>query len=213
MAQGEGKIVADGNIKTSFLNQADVRAKGDVSVTTSILHSRVESYGSIICNQWKGNVCGGSISAVKGIDVNEIGNQMNTPTNVYIGVSQSVIEQEKTSRRQKNEANDQLQKLGKLLRRLVDKEKEGPLTSQEKSTKERIRKSFTEVYEALNEAGSTLEELEEAVSSNENAKVIIRKHVFPMTDFHFGKYRRRVAKGYQGVVFFLENSEIKFESL
>lgn len=211
LAQGEGMIQAEGDVHTSFINQANVFAAGDVIVSTSILHSRIESYGAIVCNQRKGNVCGGSLSAVRGIDVNEIGNQMNTPTEIYLGVSQRLLEREAYFKKQQEAANDQLNKNGKLLKKLIDKEKNSLLSEQERALKKRIRKSFALSYEQLNEAASALDDLENSLNKNDQAKVAIRKQVFPMTDLYFGKYRRRITRAHQGVIFYLNQSEITFE--
>ncbi|SER56222.1 DUF342 domain-containing protein [Salisediminibacterium halotolerans] len=211
VAQGDGAIEAEGEVRTSFINQANVFAAGDITVSTSILHSHIEAHGAIICNERKGNVCGGKLAAVKGVDVNEIGNQMNTPTEIYIGVSKRLLEREEHLRQQKARANDELNKNGKLLKKIIDKEKHQPLSDKERTTKKRIRRSFSNTYEQLNEAAGALDAVQRSLQLNEQAKIAIRRQVFPMTDLYFGKYRRRITSTHQGVIFYLHQSEITFE--
>lgn len=213
VAQGGGQIRAEGEVISSFLNQANVKAGGDVTVTKSILHSKVESDAAVKCYDWNGSICGGSVSAVSGLDANEIGNEMNTPTSIYIGVSQSILEKEKKNKVIKAEAEDNLQKLGVLLKKIVTKEKQSALTPQEKVTKLRIRKSFAEAHEKLNEAQAALEIIADSLESDEPGKVKVRRTIYPQVDLHFGKYRKRITTKHKGVVFSLDKSEIKFEPL
>ncbi|AOM83160.1 DUF342 domain-containing protein [Salisediminibacterium beveridgei] len=213
VAQGGGLIAAESELVTSFLNQANVKAGGNVTVTKSILHSKVETDGVLNCFDRNGSICGGSVSAVAGLDANEIGNEMNTPTSVYVGVSQSILEKEKANKKLKAEAEDNLQKLGVLLKKLVNKEKENALSAQEKVTKLRIRKSFAEAHENLNIAQSGLDSVSEIIEAVDPIKVKVRKTVYPQVDIHFGKYRKRITTKHKGVSFFLDKSEIRFEPL
>lgn len=213
VAQGGGLIRAEGEVISSFLNQATIQAGGDVTVTKSILHSNVETDASVKCYDRNGSICGGSVSAVRGLDANEIGNEMNTPTSIYIGVSQSILEKEKKYKAMKAEAEDSLQKLGVLLKKIVTKEKQAALSPQEKVTKFRIRKSFAEAHENLNEALAALETISDFLEADEPGKVKVRRTIYPQVDLHFGKYRKRITTKHKGVIFSLDKSEIKFEPL
>lgn len=213
VAQGGGLIHAEAEVVSSFLNQANIKAGGDVTVAKSILHSKVETDGALNCFDRKRSICGGSVSAVTGLDANEIGNEMNTPTSIYVGVSQSILEKEKKNKALKAEAEDNLQKLGVLLKKLLDKEKQSGLSPQEKVTKLRIRKSFAEAHEMLNSAQSGLESIGDAIETDEPVKVKVRRTIYPQVDIHFGKYRKRITTKHKGVVFSLDKSEIRFEPL
>ncbi|MGJ9381436.1 DUF342 domain-containing protein [Salipaludibacillus sp. CF4.18] len=213
VAQGKGLIDAQGEIKTSFLNQANIRAKGDIHVSKSILHSKVETQGRLFCNQGKGNIVGGSISAGVEIVVNELGNHMSTPTELYIGLSESIVTAEKKYKIQLKEARDDVQKLGVLLKRIVTKEAEGTLNAQEKIMKLRIRNSLFESNKLMQEASEQLGELEEFFASQEDVKVKIQRTIYPNTVLNFGKYKRKIISKHDHVLFRIEKSEIKFETL
>lgn len=213
VAQGGGLIASEAELVTSFLNQANVKAGGNVTVAKSILHSKVETDGALYCFDRNGSICGGSVSAVAGLDANEIGNEMNTPTSVFVGVSQSILEKEKSNKKLKAEAEDNLQKLGTLLKKLVNKEKQSSLSPQEKVTKLRIRKSFAEAHENLNKAQAGLDSISEVIEAVDPVKVKVRKTIYPQVDIHFGKYRKRITTKHKGVAFFLDKSEIRFEPL
>ncbi|WP_158282205.1 DUF342 domain-containing protein [Salipaludibacillus keqinensis] len=213
VAQGNGRIEAKGDVQAGFLNQANIVAGGNVNVSKSILHSEVDAKGCVICKQGRGNIVGGMVSSGKGMEVNEVGNQMNTPTTLFLGISQHFVASEKKYKKELNEAQADLQKLGLLLKRLVDKEKNSSLTPKEKVMKLRIRNSLVETHNLLNRAKDQLIDLHDLFENQEEATIRVYKMVYPNADLHFGKYRRKITSPHEHVVFRMERSEIKFESL
>ncbi|MCR6111094.1 DUF342 domain-containing protein [Bacillus sp. A301a_S52] len=213
VAQGGGIISAEGDVETSFLNQANIEAGGDVKVTKSILHSTVKAQGFVYCNQNRGNIVGGSISSGKGIEVNEVGNHMNTPTTLFLGVSEEAVASESKYKTQMLKAQENTQKLGVLLKNIVDKEKISPLTAKEKVMKLKIKNSLMDANKELNSAKDKLDEIKELFENQDQAEIRIIKAIHANTDLHFGKYRRKIVTTHEHVLFKLDRSEISFEPL
>lgn len=86
-----GKLEAKGDIVTKFIENATVKAGGNVR-SGSILHSEIEAGDAILCEGRKSFVVGGSLSALNLIDSKTIGNRMGTITNIKLGADPAVLE-------------------------------------------------------------------------------------------------------------------------
>ncbi|MDQ0253687.1 uncharacterized protein (DUF342 family) [Evansella vedderi] len=213
VAQGKGSIKAKGNLHTSFINQGNIQVDGDLNVNQSILHSQIDALGYVYCKGGRGNIVGGNISAGQGIEVNEAGNSMNTPTVFYVGVSQQVIEKERDYKKSILESESELQKLSLLFDTIKKKEQLGALSQKERILKLRVRHTIEETTALMENKKEKLLDLHDLLDSQPNAAIKIYKNVFPNTDIFFGKYRRKVLTNHQKIVFKLAKSEIRLEHL
>ncbi|SDY71119.1 hypothetical protein SAMN05421736_103102 [Evansella caseinilytica] len=213
VAQGKGMIKAGGDFHTSFINQGNVETGGSVFVHKSILHSQITAMGHIICKQGRGNIVGGNVSSSMGIEVNEIGNTMNSPTSLYLGISQKIIEEEKKYKSELTQMESELEKLKILLVKMLEKEKTASLEAKERVLKLRIRQSIQETENRLGELRDKLSDINDIFENQEEAKIQIYNAVHPNTDIYFGKYRRKIVTKYENVQFRLDRSEIVFEPI
>lgn len=213
VAQGKGEINARGDFYTTFVNQGNIKVAGDVHVTQSILHSEIDAQGYVYCNKGRGNIVGGNISAGKGIEVNDAGNEMNTQTFLYVGLSRQIIDNERDYKKELNEAQVELEKLEKLLSVIDQKEKNNSLSTQERVLKLRIKKTMEETINTIENCKDQLMDLHDIFENQHQAKIKIYKNIYPNCVIVFGKYRRRITSKHQYVEFKLENKEISFTSL
>lgn len=213
VGQGKGLVKAKGDLHTSFINQGIVEVEGDVHVTQSILHSEIQSEGGVYCHKGKGNIVGGSISAVKEIIAKEIGNSHNTQTALYLGVNQNLLTQNKLYGEKVKQLENELKKLNILLTNIQAKEQQTQLSPQEKIMKLRVRNTMQTMADDLIVANEKLEEIHEKFQEQTNSTVKIEKKVYPQVDIHFGKYKRKMITPHQYVKVYLDNSEIIVTSL
>ena len=88
MGAGEtGKIQAEGDVRSQFVENAEIKAGGDVVITQNISNCDILAGGSVVCTQGKGVVQGGTTRAVRGIEVNELGSELEVLTNVFLELS------------------------------------------------------------------------------------------------------------------------------
>ena len=78
------KIVAGGNLKCGFIQDATVGARRNVIVERYISNSNVSAGGIVELSKNEGLIRGGSIEAEKGIIVKEIGSDRNVRTELHI---------------------------------------------------------------------------------------------------------------------------------
>ncbi|MGG1661392.1 DUF342 domain-containing protein [Brevibacillus sp. NRS-1366] len=86
VAQDKGSIIAGQNIRTSFIQNANVTAGNQVIVSQSIMFSTVRAGKQIICKGAKGIIIGGVLQAGEKIAARIIGNTSATPTLLEVGV-------------------------------------------------------------------------------------------------------------------------------
>lgn len=91
---GRGTLTAGGDICAQFFESANVEAKGDV-IAGSVLHSNIISGGKVVVSGKKGFIVGGEVFCESSVEVNTIGNKMETQTSIKVGVKPELFEEMK----------------------------------------------------------------------------------------------------------------------
>jgi len=85
LGKREKMVRAGGTIAAKFLESACVNADGDIYVRGPVTRSKVVTRGRLILTTPKGRLAGGSVSAAKSIEVNELGSKGAVNTVVEVG--------------------------------------------------------------------------------------------------------------------------------
>ncbi len=213
VAQGKGLIKAHGDLHTSFINQGNIHVDGDVHVLQSILHSNVSAQKCVYCYRGRGNIVGGKVFAGKGIVVNEAGNSMSTPTTLFVGVNQHIIEKEAYFKLEIEKSKAELEKMNLLLQKISSQGSDQDLSPKLRIMKLRLRNTIRETETNLLDYIESLSESEEIFDEQLNATVKVKRTVYPNTSIHYGKYKRKIISKHQSVVFKFDKNEIIFDVL
>jgi len=92
IGSGEGEVRAGGNIIVRFIENARVHANGNILIGNDIVRSAVSANNRIIDTGGRGRIRGGSVSAGKVIEINEIGSPAGIVTHVSVGVDPELRE-------------------------------------------------------------------------------------------------------------------------
>jgi len=84
LGKGRAKILAGGNLKCGFIQDATIGVRKDVIVERYVLNSTVTAGGMIDVSQNEGLIRGGNVTSEKGITVNETGSSRNVYTELHI---------------------------------------------------------------------------------------------------------------------------------
>ena len=209
VGQNRSLVEAGGDIQTTFINEGHVIAEGSIEATQAILHSTCIAGQKIICTRGKGLLIGGSASARQSIHINEVGNDMQTETKLFIGLNQRDLERQKKLTADLKTAQEDFLKLGKLLKLLLEKEKQqGELLGREKLTKLKVQHSFQAIKQKMDELNELVKgnEVEE---SHDEGFILVSRTIYQNVDVHFGKYRKRILSKYTKPKIALINQEIK----
>ena len=88
----KGTLIANGNIISKFIENADVFAGGYVS-TNSIMHSNVSAQGDILVGGRRGFVSGGKLQSRTMISLKTVGSDMGTTTVLEVGIDPKITEE------------------------------------------------------------------------------------------------------------------------
>ncbi len=120
----KGRLVAGGDICAQFFESANVEAQGDV-LAGSILHSNISSGGRVVVSGRKGFIVGGEILCESYVEVNSIGNRMETQTMVKVGVKPELYEEMKSLVTFVTDINNQIDETSSYLNVYREKVKNG----------------------------------------------------------------------------------------
>lgn len=122
-----GEVSAKCSITSKFLQNCNAYAKESIT-TEAIINSVVDCDGTINCTKGKGTVVGGKITALSAIEADTIGSDVNTPTNINVGLSPTVISEKQKLEKEVKEVEDAKEDLHKNLVYLERCAKMGPLS-------------------------------------------------------------------------------------
>ncbi|WP_088105115.1 DUF342 domain-containing protein [Halalkalibacter urbisdiaboli] len=213
VGQNKSLIKAKGDLLTTFINEGHVEAGGAIEVVQAILHSTCSAGTSIICTRGKGNIVGGSLSANECIRAKNIGNDMQTKTSIFVGLSEHIVTRERTLKQDLLKSQEELTKLSQLLKVYVAKEQQqGPLQGREKILKLRVQHSFQTTKEVIDLTEEQLAELKDIQTDSNKGFIKVEQAVFPNVDVNFGKYRRKLVMRHDKARISIIDSEINIST-
>ncbi|MFS0672461.1 DUF342 domain-containing protein [Ornithinibacillus sp. 179-J 7C1 HS] len=204
----KGYIEAGESIQIGYINQGLVHAGKNIYVENSILHSECVAGSELVCQ--RGSIIGGQLSAGELIEVKNVGNYMNTKTELILGQSHKELVQIEELQRKKQEIQDTLEKLsiiGKKLSLTPNIESNPKMME----TLKRQKASYEKNKVLLDTIDEQLSEVTK--ESNENrAKLTVTGNLYGNTIVTFGKYKRVISTAYKQVEFELLRNEIFMRS-
>lgn len=172
-----GHVEAGGNVTARFIENAAVKAAGNVEVGEAIMHSRVEAGGEVVVRGRKGLLVGGTVIAGQRIVARVIGSQLATRTVLEVGVDPGLKQQLADLIHRLQNLDKQLDEVSKALTFL---ERAGGSPSGEK------RNAFLKLkrlhYHLLHQRPALTkqkEELEASIQDNRKGRVECGERLFP----------------------------------
>lgn len=162
--QKRSKIEAGGDVIVKFVENASITAKGDIDVTTAIMHSDIKTCGHIKVGG-KGLIVGGSVIAGEDIEARVVGSAFATKTSIAVGLDPELIKERAELINKINQSADTLDKTNKAVT-LLEKQLEQKRLSAER---QELLYKLQETQKHLNEELEHLRENEATVSARINA--------------------------------------------
>lgn len=103
-------IRSAGDVEAKFFEYCKVCAEGSI-IADSALDCELESYSSIVMTGKKGSLVGGSTYATERIEAHTIGNEAEIRTNVQVGVTTELLQEEFEADKQKEETEGLIAKI------------------------------------------------------------------------------------------------------
>ncbi len=118
---GKALIEAGGRVRAKYLNEAVVRAHGDVEVATEVVNSRVYCLGRLLVPN--GAVIGGEAMASGGVAAQTLGSELGVQTRVTIGKDYDVVSRQEAAAARAAAIDAGLPALVKRLEAMADRKK------------------------------------------------------------------------------------------
>ncbi|MGD2150418.1 MAG: FapA family protein [Desulfobacterales bacterium] len=211
IGSGGGSVQAGGKVTARFFEGARVHADGDIIVREDILRSTVSTNGCIIVTQGKGRIRGGSVEAVKGVEVNEIGSDAGVETYVSVGMDSKTRKLFADSKKQLKHFEREKAKMDKILARSIKKYKHKKLPGEINRKLVKLVKHRREVLRKETMLTKFRRELIQKISKNGTEPVTVKviKAVYSGTKIDIGGYVYRGQEDIRGKTMFVLNAEQK----
>jgi uncharacterized protein (DUF342 family) len=211
---GKGRIVADGSIQLGFVDQANIRSRGDIRVKNAILHSDVSAQNSVIVlGGQKSQIAGGKIQAGVEVVCQTLGSEMGTRTEVVVGVPPEQVERRKELQNLLTQRKEELEKIELNLGFLKKLEQAGKLDEEKRLMSVKLTQAKFKMQAALTSMTKELEELEERLEHVKNKGIVRVKDVcYPGVNIMIRGVSYAVREPFKFSAFVYENGEIHLRS-
>ncbi len=210
---GKGSLKAGGNIISKFLQSVTVQADGYIA-SESVLHSRLMAGTEINIDGRKGFITGGSVSAVKSINVKTLGSPMGADTVVEVGVDPNLMIRIQELQKQIEKEHNEIQSIQQILISTKKKMTQGTKFSPEQlKYVQTLVEANQEKTKIVTENVEELERLQGQLKGNAGASVTVRDTVHPGTKICIGDVSMTVRKEMQFCKFIRAGGEVKMTGL
>lgn len=175
---GSSKISCKGDLKTKFIENADVTVGGNVD-TDYILNSNLSCNGTIKCVGRKGIIVGGNCSAMDNIEVKSIGNDNGSKTNITVGVTSELSEKRSKLVSEINETKLERDKCHKDLQYLSFKEKSGDLSNERKEVFEKLKARLPMIETKLKILNAEQEKIQGILDGGRKSNIVCHGKIYP----------------------------------
>ncbi len=153
---GQGLLEARGNVRLSFMENANVVCHQDVYAST-VINSNITCGGSVIAKEGKGIIIGGNIVARQSVEARRIGNQSGCENVIRIGQAMHDEENLEYLRKELKTNVDTLDKIQKNISYLKSK---APLSPEKQDLMEKLQVQSILYIDKVDVLSEKLEDLE-----------------------------------------------------
>jgi len=155
---GRGLVSAGGDVDAAFAENATIRSGGNVIIRKGALNSDISARGSVVCNQGRGSIVGGSTRAGRLVDVRRLGAPASVQTEVVVGLDWALLERRDELRAEIGRCVENMRKFDQSL---------GPITVDDQLTRfpQEIRANIAKAVRQRVALAHHLEELRAELAS------------------------------------------------
>ncbi|MDL2252702.1 FapA family protein [Ruminococcaceae bacterium OttesenSCG-928-I18] len=182
---GKAEVTAGKSIEAGFIENSIVRA-GENITSGSIINSTVECEGDILVTEKHGIICGGKVTALGSVKAKVIGNESNTPTNITVGITPSLLKERKKYVDQLTDVTkhiDEMQKNTVYIEKMIAQEREIPQERIQLLQRTKLTLPITE--KKREQLTAAIKEIEDKMNASGNSTVSA-KTLYPPTRINIG---------------------------
>ncbi len=214
VAQDKGAIVVSKDIRTSFIQNANVTAGNQVIVSQSIMFSNVRAGKQIICKGPKGIIIGGVLQAGEKIAARVFGNTSATPTLLEVGVKPELRQELSNIQKDLQNVYENLRKTDQglgVLNQILQTGKE--LTTEKRIMQIKLTNTRLVLEKECKQLEARRKDLESELKGEGPAAVEAYHVMYPGIKMTFGKLVHFIKHEYARTRFIVLDGEISTATL
>lgn len=196
-----GAIRVGGNVVAKFIENADVRAGGDVLVNDGIMQSQVSADGKVFVTGRPGRLSGGHIRAGAEVAAGVLGAPLGTQTIVEVGVPPALHERLSEVRAELKHVLPELEKATTAARMMKDLKESGKATRLDPAMLQRLVESLQALTTRREQLEAEMEDIQHKLDEAKAGKVTARERVFTGTVLRFGQLHYTAEEDMTGMRF------------
>ena len=208
----KGKLVAEGDIITKFIQNSIVETKGSL-YTEAIMHSQVEAGDSIIVEVNKGLIVGGTVQATNLISAKTMGSPMSTVTEIKICMALALQHQYNTAQTELIKKRQQLDQVEKNIAFIHAKLAKGERIP--KARLERVKPMINlqkQLKKEVAEVQTTYEKLSAVLEDYKAGAITVTDVMYPGCKITMGSLIKHVREDIKYARIYIQDKDIKVDS-
>lgn len=207
-----GSIVTNGNVFAKFIEYAYVRAEGFVEAESE-LDSVIISHDYVKFAGKKGAAIGGAVSAVRGVEVGNLGNANEILTIIKVGALREILAESEQLKRRIAEDTDVVNKIVQGLNQFDETAKIRGIDVSKDERRVALLRARIAKQADINEHKERMDYLNKLVLKSKGARVVVRNCVHPRVDVSIDALSVRTKDAYKSVEFVQKPDKILMYSL
>ncbi len=204
--KGRGYIRALGAVRAKYFNEVSAVCREDVEVAKSIMNSTVKTKGKLICPM--GNVIGGSVVALMGIDVGSVGSDLGVETSITAGVDYEIADKIATYEAQIDEITREIERIDRVVGPvLANKQKLMALSPDKKKALKGLLEQLKKHQAEQGEMQKNLDEIRKQSVGQRAKEILVRKMLYSGVKVCIGHCRRLIKMEVRGPIRLREDAE------
>ncbi|MCR5222990.1 MAG: FapA family protein [Lachnospiraceae bacterium] len=210
---GRGKLIADGNIVSKFIENSDVRAGGYVH-SEAIMHSTITAKGNVEVTGKKGFITGGCVHSMGTVSAKTIGSTMGAKTDIEVGIDPTIKERVNHLMQSTADIRKQLQQIEPVLITFTQKLQKGnQLTTDQQMYFNQLKTVYQKLKPQQKEEEAELERLiTEMETMTTDAIVRVQDFAYPGTTIKISDVSLNISSNIQHCRFVKEGADIRIKS-
>lgn len=182
----KAEIRAGGSVVAKFIENATIVAGGNIE-TDTLLHSSVSAGGGVNAQGKNGLIVGGTVRSAKNVVAKQIGNEMETVTNVYVGVDPMLrkrINELGVIIKKQNQDKEKLNQVIAVLRKKM--ETDGKLETDKQEMLQKSMKNIILLEQSIKKDTLEYQKGQEKLVEDCDVRIKISRSIYPGTKLSFG---------------------------
>ncbi|GIP43764.1 hypothetical protein J45TS6_22230 [Paenibacillus sp. J45TS6] len=209
----KGLIQAGVDVKSSFIQDANVEAGQCIYVSQSIMHSSIRAGKECICAGTKGLIVGGLIQAGERVAARVVGNPMSTVTTIEVGVMPRLRNELTNLRQQQKGLSESIDKTAKALHLLDQMAATGHISDDKMHMRMKLQVTRESSMQQMKENREQILDIEKVLEDTSKARVDITKMIYGGSKIVIGRYTKFIKDTATQISFFYQNGDISMVPL